>query len=349
MSNPAHRDESVEEAWARRIDSASLKLAPDITPTTLAEEFGGLSEDTAQDLCNEAATTAISTGATVVELTHFIDARDVVDESDDSADGAVTDDANRQMSSMRAICEGEDSDIQQPEENGGDSGANQEISDENLYEPDPAGIDRGDLETEVADLRETVSELQSTVDETQAIVEAVRRQLKQHSRLLVGDDSVSHIVDPDNVENHHQRLADLDKRVQAHGDQIQMVRVDGGGSRDDPDSRARLIRQTLYNKCDDNGKAVMDRDAVDSRLGGGLHRDTVLDAMKRAADGYQAEDTGGGYRPINGSSDLQPVDCVHFEAGDGRGSQSAVVMDLSDATGAEIRHNLTTDSTGVAQ
>lgn len=50
------------------------------------------------------------------------------------------------------------------------------------------------------------------------------------------------------------------------------------------------------------------------------------------------------YTPINGASDLVPVNSISFEVGDECHAQSHLRMDLSKATGSEVRQNLTTES-----
>ena len=120
-----------------------------------------------------------------------------------------------------------------------------------------------------------------------------------------------------------------------------MSQTAGAAGTDSPDDRARLLRQQLYNMAKSGankseteaGRATMTRDEANARLGGELHNGTVLDAMRRAADGYEAD--------ISGSSDLQPVESITFQKSDSHESQSKLVIDLADASGSEVRQSLT--------
>jgi len=76
---------------------------------------------------------------------------------------------------------------------------------------------------------------------------------------------------------------------------------------------------------------------------GGLHRGTVLDAMRRAADGDQAD--------IDGSLALEPVDAITFNRGgtvgvDGEAQPSYLEFDRSRLAGVEARQILTTGDGG---
>ncbi|MDT3434710.1 hypothetical protein [Haloarcula sp. 1CSR25-25] len=343
-------DDEAFQAWTGKLSQSSAKLAADVSAEILATEFGVLDSDALDDLCSDAIMVAFDEGCHEVSLSHFRDAyetltTDEAGETPDTSDSSASD-----ATESGVVQEAADS----PDPSSGDvndtpeSTATTVPADSDASTPNPAAMDRDALEAEVEALRERVDEIESLARDTQGLVQAVRRQMAEQAKLLVGEELVQEAgIAADSVVNHHQRLRELDARVQEQGDKIQMVRVDGGGSPDDPDARARRIRQTLYNKAKDHpeGKAQMDRSDVDSRLGGGHHRDTVLDAMKRAADGYDAESDGRPYTAINGSSDLQPVDAITFSVGDGRGSPSKVVMNLADVTGAEIRQNLTTKET----
>jgi hypothetical protein len=364
---------SYEERWDAQLTSSSARLADDVSATVLVEEFPNLTDEEIDQLCNDAALEAIDDNASLISLSHFQSAFAKLGDGEDSdseprpdetvddeqpPQPEIYDDNNDAVSAADTSNQEPDADPSQPDGSATDSTQSQKSQDNtdpsqsdgpkntDGDRPDPSSMPRDELEAELEALRGRVDEAESAAEEAMALAEAVRRQLHQQSQLLVGEKTVQAAgITPDNVENHHQRLHDIDQRLEEQGDQLTMVRVDGGGSPDDPDARAQRIRQTLYNKAkQSDGQATMDRDDVDSRLGGGLHRDTVLGAMKRAADGYDAELDEQSYTAINGSSDLQPVDSIGFVVGDGRGTSSKVVMNLSNATGAEIRQNLTTDS-----
>jgi len=361
MSETADVDDKAFDIWSSKLSRSSLTLAPDVSAQTLAGEFGRLDDETLDDLCSDAVMAALNDDATRLSMEHFREAYEQTQEEDDEAtEEAVqeappephpepTDETQTDGGPPEPEIFDEDNDdveatVSESQES--DAGGDDDQDDEDA---NPVSeMSRAELVDEVQDLRETVDEMESMVRDSNALVKAVRKQMAIQNQLLVGADTVQDAgIDPEEVLNHHQRLSEIEDQLQQQGDQIQMVRVDGGGSPDDPDSRAQRIRQTLYNKAKQHseGKAEMDRDDVDSRLGGGLHRDTVLGAMKRAADGYEAEDDERSYTSINGSSDLQPVDSITFVVGEGRGNASKVVMNLSDATGAEIRQNLTTKDT----
>ncbi|EMA17203.1 hypothetical protein [Haloarcula amylolytica] len=359
MPEAADIDDKAFDIWSSKLSRSSLTLAPDVSAQTLAGEFGRLDDETLDDLCSDAVMAALDDDATRLSMAHFKEAYEETtpDDEGERSEKAVQEappepqpettqetQTDEKPSQPEVYDENNDNvEAAATESQGTDAGDDQDEDTESVSQ-----MSRGELEAEVRDLRETVDELESMVRDSNALVKAVRKQMALQNELLVGAETVQDAgIDPEEVLNHHQRLSDVEERLQEQGDQIQMVRVDGGGSPDDPDSRAQRIRQTLYNKAKQHseGMAEMDRDDVDSRLGGGLHRDTVLGAMKRAADGYEAEDDERSYTSINGSSDLQPVDSITFSVGEGRGNASKVVMNLSDATGAEIRHNLTTKDT----
>ena len=372
--NPVEVVMRLAVGWNRLVrDPASLHrlerrvVVPDrFSLDTAPRKRVDLDDDRRDDLCNEAAQVAIGEGKTEISMDDFQTAWDKI-----SSDGNDQDDAERAPEADPQATANETNVLEEPSamssEGGGQDGAeadadgdqddtetDEATESEQSSTRDPSTMDRDALEAEVAELRDAVDDLREVAEEAesaardaQARVEAVRRQMATQAQLLVGEDTIQDAgINPDNVINHHQRLSDITDQVEEHSDQIQMVRTDGGGGRDDPDSRAQLIRQTLYNKAKNHteGQAQMDRDAVDSRLGGGLHRDTVLDAMKRAADGYEAEADEREYTSINGSSDLQPVESIAFAVGEGRGTASKLVMNVADATGAEIRQNLTTEN-----
>ncbi|WP_336359008.1 hypothetical protein [Haloarcula sp. CGMCC 1.6347] len=365
MSEAADADvenQRAFKAWADKLGRSSATLAPEVSAEVLAQEFGRLDEHRRDEMCSSAVMIAFDDGYDEISLEHFQEAYEETAPEDDGEDSSEavqeappephpepTQETQTDEGPAEPEIYDEDNDDVEAtvtESQNNDAG---DDDDQDGEEGKPVSeMSHAELAEEVEDLRETVDELESMVRDSNGLVKAVRKQMAMQSQLLVGTETVQDAgIDPEGVLNHHQRLSEVEEQLQEQGDQIQMVRVDGGGSPDDPDSRAQRIRQTLYNKAKQHseGKAEMDRDDVDSRLGGGLHRDTVLGAMKRAADGYEAEDDERSYTSINGSSDLQPVDSITFSVGEGRGNASKVVMNLSDATGAEIRQNLTTKDT----
>jgi len=329
------------ERWETLLDDefGVEHLADDVSPATLAEQFGS-APSRVEQLCSDAFTEAVSEGAVEIRFAHFEAAA-----GDDNTIGESVEqfDANEESDDGGTVEQFDESESTSAEESV--EQFDETSSAEETATPDEAPdtdvtTDSGDLADRVAALEADNEALRSEVQELAGLVEALRKQIKIQSRLLVGEEHVSTAVDPTDtgVDDILTRLSELDDRVEEHDQQVAMVRTDGSAGADDPDSRARFLRQTLYNQAKGNdGRATMDRDAADSRLGGGLHRDTVLDAMRRAADGYEAE--------ISGASDLQPVDSITFKVGEGRGTQSRIVMDLSNATGSEIRRNLTTKTT----
>ncbi|WP_331232676.1 hypothetical protein [Natronorarus salvus] len=154
---------------------------------------------------------------------------------------------------------------------------------------------------------------------------------------ILGDPDELGAYEPDEVRDMLQRLQDVEEDLEEIGQKVAIVSRDGGA--DTPDARAQRLRQVLYNNAKGNhGVARLTRDEANGALGGGYHKGSVLDAMKRAADGREAD--------IDGASRLNPLDGVTFTTGSGKGSPSRVEIDLTDLTGAEIRQNLTTEIEG---
>lgn len=191
-------------------------------------------------------------------------------------------------------------------------------------------MDRDELEEEIESLRRQVSAMEARFD-------ALSTKFDALVTVCLGDPHELGSVEPEEMTDLLTRTKELDDRVTEHDARMEMFYSESGG-RDDPDGRAMRLRQTLYNTAKNNdGTAALDRDGAEGALNGGLHKASVLDAMKRAADGRNAK--------IDGSSDLDPVASITFCVGEGRGNQSRIEMDLSDATGAEVRQNLTTGQT----
>lgn len=346
-------DESPQEAWQRRVDGSILKLKHGVTPDDIAAEYPDVTDGLAEELAAEAVSNAFEQGdtdgviledfPTVDELDATVQDDQPTTDDEDDGDSSVPFHKRREQETAATTTEHAD-----------------EPADENEDQTDTAPASDGDSTPTQSDasesdagrgrdaLEERVDELETEVQELTALTDALQRQNRQLSQILIGEDTVGMDVDADTMTDFLTRSQDVDDRLVDLEQRVAMVRADGSGDADDPDGRARIIRQTLYNKAKSSeGLATLSRDEVDSRLGGGLHRDSVLDAMKRAADGHHAgsEHADLGYRPINGATSLEPVDSIAFERGQDRGEQSRVVMDLSDATGTEVRQNLTTKDT----
>lgn len=194
-----------------------------------------------------------------------------------------------------------------------------------------------------SELEERVKELEANNTELEARQEGMSTRFEALLSILFGSSDEFATIDPESFNDILSRLQTMETELEEVKNGQEMLVSDIGNGRDDPDGRARLIRQTLLNKAGSDGKASLTRDEASARLGGDLHRDSVLGAMKRAADGKRAEEPNQNYTPINGSSDLQPVDSVTFRVSKGKDRQSLVSLDLDDATQKEVRHNLTTE------
>lgn len=353
FDKPPVEDESPQEAWRRRVDGSILKLKADVTADDIAAEYPDVTDDVAEELAAEAVSNAFEHGDTDGVVPADFPSVDQLD-ADVQEDQPTTDGEDDGDSSMPFHKRREQEVAATPADHA------DEPADENEEQTDTAPGSGGDSTATEADASESdaggerdalearVDELESKLREQAALTEALQRQNRQLSQLLIGEDTVGMDVDADAMTDFLTRSQDVDDRLVDLEQRVAMVRSDGSGTADGPDGRARVIRQTLYNKAKNSeGLATLTRDEADSRLGGGLHRDSVLGAMKRAADGHQAtsEHADLGYRPVNGASELEPVESVTFERGEGRSEQSRVVMDLSDATGTEVRHNLTTKDT----
>lgn len=207
--------------------------------------------------------------------------------------------------------------------------AEQDQDDEDLKEQNELLREQNEL------LREQNEDLEAEVANLEARCTGLSRKFNNLVEVLFGDTDELGAYEPDEMRDILQRIVDVEDQVEDHENQVAMLRS-GKGTSDTPDGRAKRLRQVLYNDAKKNsGKAAMDRDAVNSALGGGHHRGTVLDAMRRAANGREAD--------ISGSSKLPPLDGITFHAGSKRDEQSRIEMDLSDLTGTEVRQNLTTE------
>ena len=360
----------AEPVWEQKLDDAALRLAEEATAEALADVYGG-DQSFVDDLCSEVVSVAIDQGDNVVTMDHFATAADRLDavpENDDTdtdrhvaphremkGDGA----GGEVVASTTDVDEETIADIQadrqahaEAEAEGGEDKTDDESEKPTeSADSDPSESDTGEAETQpdtvVADGTEYVSreeyeELEAEVQELRGLLEALRRQVKSQTQIITGEEMVSS-VDPDNpaFTDVMTRLQRVEDQAEENAASVQMVKTDGGAGTDTPDGRARLIRQVLFNKAksaaektgDQAGTAEMTRDEVDSRLDGGHHRGTLMDVMRRAADGHEAD--------INGSSDLPVVQSITFHKSNSQDKQSKLVMDLSQASGTEIRQNLT--------
>lgn len=202
---------------------------------------------------------------------------------------------------------------------------------------------RVELKEEVRQSQESREEVEELRDELQSAkremgrMNALQAQINTMKKMLAGDPEEFSMIDPEEMTPIKDRLEDVEETANAHGEKFEMFVVEEG-KKSTPDERAMHLRQVLHNNAKSNdGKARIDRDAARAALGGDLHRGSVLDAMRRAADGSDAE--------INGSSDLQPIDGFVFTPGEHRDTQSKVALDLTQFDPVDLRKNLTTKDT----
>lgn len=204
-------------------------------------------------------------------------------------------------------------------------------------------MDRDELVETVAGLRGTVEDLDARLDSLEAQVSALQTQNRLLKQVLAGTDDEFATWNVDNMVPMHDRLEELADTVAEHDSRFEMFVVEDGRSAS-PDERAMHLRQVLLNRADnEDGIAKMTRDSATMALGGNPHKGTVLDAMRRAADGHDAN--------IDGSSDLEPVDAIEFNVGgtvgsDGTARQSQLRLQQDRLTGTEARQILTTERGG---
>lgn len=203
---------------------------------------------------------------------------------------------------------------------------------EDEAEEDPQEMERSELEQEVHDLRKEMTEMSGLLKATNARMDAL-------TKAVFGSDSLSEVVDTENMDDVWTRLNGLSDDVQEHEDKLHMFSK-GGGKKKKPDERALTLRQVLYQKAKrgNDNVAKMSRDDCDSALGGGMTRYVLIDAMRRAANGEDAD--------IDGSSDLENLSGVEIIIASGRDDQSKIRMDLDDATSSELRRIPTTKREG---
>ena len=186
----------------------------------------------------------------------------------------------------------------------------------------------------------TDDDLEKRVRRLEGLVEALQTQNRRLKTALVGDPDDFSTWDLAEMVPLHERVEELEATVSDHADRFEMFVVEEG-AQGTPDQRAMHLRQVLLNqsKRNDSTIAKLKREQAASALGGDLHRSSVIDAMRRAANGRQAD--------INGSSDLQALTAVEFSTGaavgaDGDPQQSYLLIDTGDLTGEEARKILTT-------
>lgn len=210
--------------------------------------------------------------------------------------------------------------------------------------PEYDGFDELDQDEKFAKLLERQAALEKENNELKSRLNAFETQVKRLVNVVAGEDLADRLGDSEETfVDLISRVEDVEEQVTENEDRIEMYDTTEKG-RSDPDSRAVHLRQILFNKCSRNKKARISRDEAGTALGGDLHRGSVIDAMKRAADGRNAGDAKRNYTPINGSSDLKPIDGITFIKGKGKSNQSKVEMDLTDVTQTEMRQNLTTEN-----
>lgn len=348
-------DADAEAVWSRKLDEASLTLAADATAEALADEYGG-DRSVVDDLCNKVLFVALDEDDDKITMDHFETAADRLGTEPTNDDVKPKREApHREMkndaggevvATTEDVDEGTIADIQADREDHTDQ---DDDSDTEPADDDPSDSDGDAPEapTIVEDgveyvPREEYDELAAEVQELSGLVDALHRQIKQQTRILTGNEHMD-VVDPEHPSftDLMTRIQQVEDRTEEHASRLQMVRTDGAAGTDSPDDRAHLLRQQLYNMAKSGankseteaGRATMTRDEANARLGGELHNGTVLDAMRRAANGHEAD--------ISGSSDLQPVDSITFHKSDSHESQSKLVIDLADASGTEVRQNLT--------
>jgi hypothetical protein len=190
--------------------------------------------------------------------------------------------------------------------------------------------------------------LRGRVDALEAQLQAVRAQNRRLKQLLAGNPHELATWDIDGMVPLHTRLEQLEGTVDEYETKFQMFVVEAG-KQSTPDQRTVHLRQNILNQAQKNDAPIakLTRSQTDSALGGDLHKQSVLDATKRAADGHAAETIV--------SSDLHPIGAIEFTTGgtvgrDGSPEQSYLLIDLRDLTGDQARQILTTGETvqGVA-
>lgn len=212
-------------------------------------------------------------------------------------------------------------------------------------------LDREELEDvaleqseEISELWDAVEDLQKTAEQTHGPrIEALAQQVNNIKTSLAGSPNDFAAWKPQEMEPMMDQVKNLADAVASREEEKELFMTEDGKNLD-PDERAIQLRQYLLNETKrptDPDVTGLSRDAAKNVLKGGLHKGSVLDAMRRAADGRAAN--------IDGTSHLEPVDAITFESGssiglDGNPSQSEVEIDRSRLTAVEARQILTTVS-----
>ena len=217
-----------------------------------------------------------------------------------------------------------------------------------------------DLVVQLNSLQDRVDELESETERQDTLIEALRAQNKQLKQALAGNADDFGTWNTERMDGIYPRLVEVEEQLDEHEEKFEMFVVEEGKTAT-PDERAMHLRQVLYNKAKrvsrqqdapEDLEVEMDRDECTSALGADLARSSIIDAMKRAADGSDAGNPDAiEYTAIQGSSDLQPVDAIAYHSGRSIGSaggiaQSTIEMSVSDLTGVEARKIPTTVSGG---
>lgn len=200
-----------------------------------------------------------------------------------------------------------------------------------------SSLSHADLETMSKDeLIEHVLDLQQHQNDLELRMTALQKQFARFKEVLAGDEDEFATWDTSEMEPFIDRVRTLEDEAGDHAEKFEMFVVEDGQAAT-PDKRAMHLRQVLYNNAQTNGgKARLDRDQCESALGGGLHNHTVLDAMKRAADGAEAD--------IQGSCDLQPIPGVTVSIASTPAEQTVIVLDSVELSSSALRQNLLTES-----
>lgn len=186
------------------------------------------------------------------------------------------------------------------------------------------------------ELIEHVLDLQQQQTDLERRMTALQKQFSRFKEVLAGDVDEFATWDTSEMEPFIDRVRTLEDEVGNHAEKFEMFVVEDGQAAT-PDKRAMHLRQVLYNNAQTNGgKARLDRDQCESALGGGLHNHTVLDAMKRAADGAEAD--------IQGSCDLQPIPGLTVSIAATPADQTTLELDSVELSSSSLRQNLLTES-----
>ncbi len=207
---------------------------------------------------------------------------------------------------------------------------------------------------EIAENR--IADLEKETQSQSALIDALRTQNEHLKTVLAGGPDEFSTWETDDMVPMHARLLNVEDGLEDHEDKLRMMVVDDG-QKGSPDERAIHLRQVLYNEGkqvykeqdhDGSIEARLSRDRCKTALGSTVNRGTVLDAMKRAADGRDASESEAvAYTPIQGASTLEPMDAISFHTGAsvnnaGDTEQSHISIRLDSLTLGDFRKNLTT-------